>query len=375
VNFGANLADFTGGGYNHGNSDLAVKLDEAERGCRCLYRIGVMPARNMRPGTHRLKVHVPGARIGGHYRVRLYSEQDRWLRRARSTLKHPETARQIPLSGAIIPVAVDGNRWTVRVEVAFDLSFVDTLPKGNRPQGQWAVGAVLFDVERNKDREMLGWANLWTGTGGQADAVIVHDRTFEKLLPGRYELRAFVRDEWAQMMGGAKATITLPRPSRGGIVGPVRMQSVDDRIRMNLPGHSKKARRAARKNRLSATGPTPVETAGGVVPSDGDVVTRGDRLVFESWVCNPSSEDAMPIVRFLTRNGQGLLRYPDSSGVPPSACRELRDPVNTGDLEWGTYGYHIQQVDDADTPLYGSQVFTVIERVPIASADSSAVGP
>jgi hypothetical protein len=103
VNFGANLADFTGGDYNRALTALETLTDKAGRGCGCYYRIALEPPRESPRRVYRLTVSVRDRRLSRGYRVRYLREIDRWMRRARAVLEHPTRAVDVPLTARSCP--------------------------------------------------------------------------------------------------------------------------------------------------------------------------------------------------------------------------------------------------------------------------------
>jgi hypothetical protein len=93
VNLGANLADFTGGGYNRAVSALPEMLREAGRGCACIYRLAIEPPKGDRRRIYSAKVEVAGERLPYLYRVQHLTGMDRWWRRATVAPGHRRAAQ------------------------------------------------------------------------------------------------------------------------------------------------------------------------------------------------------------------------------------------------------------------------------------------
>jgi len=148
TSLGASLADFTGGGYNRGPAGLARFVRGVGRGCECIYRIGLVPPEGGDAGVHKVTVEARGRRLPNSYRVQFLSPADRWMRSARAVLAAPDSARDIPLSAAIVPVASRAGGWDARVQVALDPSSMALVPPGpgsKETKGSWEVGALLSD--------------------------------------------------------------------------------------------------------------------------------------------------------------------------------------------------------------------------------------
>ena len=95
---------------------------------------------------------------------------------------------------------------------------------------------------------------------GQVEAVL-HQQVFSGLKPGEYRLGAFVRDRTASVFGGGEATIELPKPGKGGIVGPVMMRSAREHLRAPLPLWTKKKKVEEVRVAEIQRGPVPLDDA------------------------------------------------------------------------------------------------------------------
>ena len=369
VNFGANLADFTGGAYNRSAQGVGSLLAEAERGCRCVYRLAFAPHPSTGSGIQRLKVAVKGEALPDSYRVSLLSERDRFIRRARSVLARPEIATEVHVTTAIIPVRRTGKVWEIRTEVGLDVDTLTQLSSGPIPRGNWIVGAIL-SRQRGGDQVMTGFGQLRTDDDEPIRETIVHEQSFN-VDPGVYALRAFVNDRWANSMGGAKSSIRLPGRRQSGIVGPVALRRVGEHIRLPLPLSQikRKKRKSSDSDSLKVT---QMET--GAVPYGGEPLVRGETMGLHSWVCYSSKiKTPAPVVRFVTRGEAGLFRFPDSRQELRDGCLEFVDLLDTMDLPAGVYRYHVQTLGDSDQgddPMYGFVDFAVIATDQLASAPS-----
>ncbi len=69
TNFGANLADYTGGRYNHGSIDMQSVVNSAGRFDCCIYRVAIVPPKRTPRGVSRAKVSVAGVALPWRYRL------------------------------------------------------------------------------------------------------------------------------------------------------------------------------------------------------------------------------------------------------------------------------------------------------------------
>jgi hypothetical protein len=211
VNLGANVADRSGGAYNRGEQDLYPVLRAAGRGCPCIYRLGLEPP-GERSRVYRVKVVVNGRRLPHRQRAQVLTLEDRWARGAYAVLTNPEDAWKLRVSAGLVPGEREDGELTLTARVALDLA---DLEPGTREEGaarEWEVGALLAEQRETKTGqvwEMLGYASLPGGDALERPSPVVHERVFEGLRPGRYELRVWVFDRLGGTYGGARTEIEL----------------------------------------------------------------------------------------------------------------------------------------------------------------------
>jgi VWFA-related protein len=144
VDFGETLAGITGGRFNHDSGGIGEVVNAAGRDCACMYRIGVQPPPSSSSRVLRVKVAVrDGEWLPHDYRLLQLTEQERWRRNAEAVLLDPESAREIALSAAVVPVAATRRRWDAKVLVTLDPRSLGLLPSGERSVASWEIGAVL----------------------------------------------------------------------------------------------------------------------------------------------------------------------------------------------------------------------------------------
>ena len=332
TNIGANLADYTGGGFNRGPTDMARLIDRAGRGCACTYRLGLKS--NDAGEVFRVRVEVLGRPLPNRYRVQHLTVAERWWRRAESTLADPEAARDVPLATAILPIAGRGRSWDLSLQIALEANLLTMLPEGPRTKGSWEVGALLVHQKSGRSWEMLAVSDVRVPDHTDLSrAFIVHERVLEDLRPGVYELRTFVRDRWANLFGGARATIELPRPAPGALVGPL-MQAVEaTHMRTVLP---------LRKRRGAQDPPARGVTQTGPLPLAGHSVPRGESVEFVTWVCPGDHKDSIyEARRFVSLDDRPLFRFDEPLVQRAGDCAALRDRLDTAPMETGSYSYTV----------------------------------
>lgn len=343
TNLGANLADFTGGGYNRGTSDLAAFLRKAGRGSGCLYRIGVEPAQGESGKVHRVTIEAGERRLPGSLRVEFLSSADRWMRSAQALLASPEASQDVPLAVAITPVASRSGRWDARVQVILDTASMariqSAVTRAGTTEGTWEVGALLSDAGATRSWEMVGQSEIHGRNGAEGGGVVpavVHERIVEAIRPGTYELRAFVRDKWTDLAGGARAVIELPRLNAAAMIGPQVLLQDRPMVRTTLPYRGEAAGSAPQATRLLERGSLPLS---------GKPVRPGERLEFRTWICPGKSEAALPATeRSLFQGASQLLRFDAPPVVEEGGCARVVDALDTTTLAPGPYGYTVRWI-------------------------------
>ncbi len=327
VNFGANLADQTGGSYNTGGRDLRAVLDEAGRRCPCIYRIGLELPRKKKSFVLHTKIRVAGMTLPSRYRVQYLTRADRWMRKAQLVLANPDQWRDLDLRAAVVPLQASARTWDVSVQIAFDIGSLKVSPMDDH-NGEWEIAALLAHEDFRKTWEMLGVYRARRGDDGQPQGVVLHERLFEKLKPGRYELRAFVRDRAANLFGGASVEIELPAPEKGGLSGPVMLSPHESHYRSPLP-----VRKKRRPKALPATA-----REDGPLPLGNHVsVSVGQAVQFLTWDCSGGST---PRPTALLGDGESWTPRP-AEIREAGTCVELSDIVDTRQLEPGHYVYEV----------------------------------
>ncbi len=334
TNFGANLADMTGGRHGGRLSELSALLDGAGRGCECIYRLGLAPP-DREGHVYRVRVETNGRRLEASHRITYLGTAERWMRSARAVLSDPERARDLPLAAAIVPVGVSKKGWDLRVQVALDPTALEMLPTGGATTGDWEIGALVTDAGARHAWEMLGVSRLRRSAGdGSGEFAILHERTLERVPPGRYELRAFVRDRWANLYGGDLARIELPSAARPGLGGPVVLRANRRYVPTSLPLRGRAA---------ESPGPATVVVTHGTLPLARRSVVPGELLEFLSWICRDESEGATPDVEsYVAIDGRPLFRFDPPADSAAGACVFLRDRLDTSPLSPGRYTYHVR---------------------------------
>ncbi len=340
ANLGANLADGTGGRYNHGLMDLRALMDFVARAGCCIYRVAVRPPEGASRRAYQLRVAVRGKEVPWLYRIRFENEIDRWLKRARGVLRNPTGARDLPVAAALVPVLAGDGRWKVSVQVALDADAMTYLPAAAGREAQWQVGALLHGEGSDESWEMLGVSRIRRKGEAQPAAAVVHKRELEGLHAGRFRLAAFVRDENTGLFGGAEAEIELPRAGSGRIAGPVILRSPRKFYMAALPALAGKA-----MTRSSVS-----EVREEAVPMRAAPLATGDSLVVETWLC-PGAESGPPPVRFVSKDGVPIFRFEPQTPTPAGRCGRFTDAIDTRRLGAGSYTYHFRWNRPGDAEL------------------------
>ena len=333
VNFGANLADFTGGEYNRTVATLPALTSQAGRGCECVYRVGVEPPRDDKTRLYRAVVEVGDRRLPGRYRVQHLNAMDRWWRDA-SQVMAARDDDEMPVAAALVPLAPAEKGWTVEIRVVVDLSSLVLIPAAGDAHGQWEVGALL-QKESGKRWEMLGVSSVSLTKGETTPDLVVHERGMALLKPGTYTLGAFVHDKTGDVFGGTRVEIDLPKPDDDVVVaGPVLMRLGKVWVRTGLPLFEKNERKE-----------TPTRTRSvhsGPIPAGRNAFDRGERLEAWTWIC-PSGEPVNgKAVRYVSRDNEPLFGFDVVEKAADQECFQIRDVIETKDLAPGDYAYHLR---------------------------------
>jgi len=214
-------------------------------------------------------------------------------------------------------------------------------PGSKETKGNWEVGALLSDADARRSWEMIGVSELrGAHEKGGAMPAVVHERTVEGIRPGAYELRAFVRDRWTNLYGGATVRIDLPRADGPTLTGPQVLRADRSLVRTTLPLRRESPDAGPAATRVAEKGSLPL----------GDRPAQpGEHLEFLTWICPGKSEDTVyKALRFLTHEEQPLLRFDAPTIVQAGDCARLGDTLDTTALAPGRYAYHVSWTPDPD---------------------------
>jgi len=334
VNLGANLADFTGGAYNRTAGLLPELTGAAGRGTPCVYRIAIEPRVTSRGGIYRAVVRVRGRRVPYAYRLLFLTEMDRSWRRITEVLIDPARGGQLPVVTTLVPLGLEGKKWRVKVQVAFEIDDLLLIPAGEDLLGGWEVGGLLRRGDGGAVAQMLGVSEVRRKADETRADLVIHERLFD-LEPGDYRLRSFVRDRNSDSIGGAEHEILLPKSGAGSIVGPILMRLGRTWIESGLPLWKKEGERDPTESTVSRTGPVRVPSA---------PVRAGESLEAHSWLCpDEDAGPAKPPLRFVTAGGTPLYRFEVVEERPgDGSCFEVVDRIETPGLAAGAYAYHVR---------------------------------
>jgi hypothetical protein len=308
-------------------------VDEARRRCACVYRIGLQPPEGKVRRLHQVSVRVGGRALPRDYITQSLTGMDRWLRKAQSVLADPQAARDLPITAGLIPVRAEAGRWELRAQVALDLAALTMLPSAAGRQGAWEVGAALERLDGEGSWEMLGLSEIRSEGKGASEAWVVHERRFLHLSPGGYRMVAFVRDRAANVFGGAEAAITLPRPGKEGLVGPVLMRSERRQIVSTLPLLMKKSGQEESHGATIVTGP---------IPAGDSPVDPREPLEVTTFVCGGGGCPTDRLVRYITEEGVPILRFEQARPEPAGECFRITDRIERWKPRPGSYAYHLR---------------------------------
>ena len=290
------------------------------------------------------------------YRVTYLDEGERWMRRARNVLRDPAEATDLPLGAVIIPIERRDKNWDVEVRVALSPGSLTLLPHGLKKRANWEVGAMLMNENGTKSWEMLSVSELFRETAGDSTAILVHERKVRKLQPGRYRLRAFVRDRVANLYGGADDELELPPARRGSLVGPLLMRSETRLLPAELP--LRKPQKPSQEKEM------PKPQTGSLAMIERPVA-RGEPLEFLSWVCPRKNEVSLgSLQRYVSLYGEPIFRFDSAELQVAGDCSRVVDRLDTTPMKPGSYTYHIRWTPSPQQePLVSERKFEVATEV------------
>ncbi len=364
VNFGANLANFTGGDYNRTIATLDEMTGAAGRDCECLYRIGFEPPDPEKGKVYRAKVYAAGLGIKYSYRVQNLTPMDRWWREATNVIVARDST-DLPIAAALVPIAPDDKGWGAAIQVVVDVSALVLLPGGgDESRGQWEVGALL---ERNGDKhwEMLGVSSVTRSAGQETTDLVVHERKMSFLKPGTYTLGAFVHDKVGDVFGGTEIEIVLPKLDDPVVIGPVLMRLDRTWVRTGLPLFDKKERKA-----------TPTRTRSvsrGPIPASARAIDAGQRIEAWTWICPSDSQVQGKAVRYVSYQGEPIFSFDPVEQKADGNCFQVRDVIETAELETGRYAVHVRWRETTmEEPVVSETSFEIPGR---PTAETASVAP
>ena len=346
VNFSANLADQTGGDYNRRIQDLGQVLDQAGRRCPCIYRIGLELPGKEKSFVLRTKIRVRGRKLPSRYRVQYLTDADRWMRKAQLVRANPGQWRDLDVRAAVVPIRASEKSWDVAVQVTFDVASLKPSPMDDH-DGEWEVAALLARDEFRKTWEMLGVYRARREGNERLRGIMLHEQRFEDLKPGKYELRAFVRDRAENIFGGAAVAIELPVPEDGGLAGPVMVRPRGSLLRSPLPLRKKK-KPAATETTSRESGPLPL--------GDRVTVSPGEAIQFLTWAC---SGDTSRVQSAVSRDDGELWVSKPVETRESGPCNKLSEIVDTDLLPPGSYAYEVST--GGDTPKTATAAFAITD--------------
>ena len=370
VNFGANMADYTGGHYNRDAVDMSKVVDDAGRGCGCFYRIGLRIDERSKSKVFRTKVKINGQELRSHYRVQYVTQADRWMRKAQSILENPAEFTDIELQAAIVPFRGGGKEWDLRVQVAVDLDALMLARENVTNQGEWEIGALLADSRGKHSWEMLAVSRLREkppderkkdDLDEEEETVVVHERTFRGLKAGSYQLRAFIKDRTAKLYGGVETEIYLPAVEEPTLVGPLARRAAVRHFSSSLPMRDRKNERVQSRS----------VSLRDSVPRTDARFANGVPIEFTTWVCPGYVKEVRnQIRRSVLQDGTVVLEPGKPKLRRAGECVAVSDEIETTGLTEGSYTYRAEWNGPADPqPLQSDAVFEITAPETLPPAD------
>jgi VWFA-related protein len=361
VNFGANVADYTGGKYNRDAAEMTALIDTAGQGCGCFYRIGLRIDERAKSKVFRTKVKIKGKELHSQYRVQYVTAADRWMRKAQSILENPAEFTDVELQAAIVPFRGGGNTWDLRVQVAVDLETLQLARENVENLGEWEIGALLADSRGKQDWEMLAVSRLREkpperqerpDLDREQETAVVHERTFRGLKAGTYQLRAFIKDRTAKLYGGVETEIHLPVVEERSLVGPIARRAGVPHFSSSLPlRDQKKASQQSRSASLKDS-----------VPRTDARFEHGVPIEFTTWACPAYANEVRGQVARSVLAGESSVLEPGKPKTNRAGeCVAISDTIDTAGLAPGHYTYRAAWNGAQDvSPLQAEATFEIV---------------
>jgi hypothetical protein len=222
--------------------------------------------------------------------------------------------------------------------VAVDIDRMEWMPEGplGLPRINLVVGALLAGKTNTFARELAVLNQVRFAGNERTRTVLLYEKELHGIRPGSYGLRAYVRDRWSNLFGGAAAEVTLPEARTGGRIGPIVLGGGTPVLRNALPEITRKWSDASEP----VEQPTRIELAS--VPV-GDTLLQGTVLEFHSWTCPPRKGTAPgPGTRSLVRDDRAVREFPDPRVASAGRCVRNVDVLRTDDLTPGDYVYELE---------------------------------
>ncbi len=334
VSLGWHMGEYTGGSYNRAPKDLFPLLESASTRCSCTYRIALEPRRDDQSDLHEVRVEVAGRTLPHRYRVRYFTQAEQSFRKLVAHLASPGGRHAFPVQVSLRPVGLDKKRWDVAVQARFDPRCLLQVPgrTAHEARSGWDVGGLLHDTSREEAWEFYGSASARLGEERPGLEATVHEERISRVPPGEYRWVAAVRDQQAGAYSAAEASLSLPRPSEQGVLGPYCLEGVQA-LRLSLPWlRGRDVTPEAGRLELS------------VIPCTGDAIALGTPLLLQTWICHGQrggGDGAFQGV--ILRDGVPVYRLWPAAVTAFGDCDQVSDAVDTARLPPGDYSYSLIQ--------------------------------
>jgi len=364
------LADYTGGTYARDLNGVAELTTSVRRNCACTYRISLEAPAVVTSHVYDARVEIRGRPLPSGYRIAFLDAPRLKLRQAVAAMRNPERSGGFPIVAALVPVSATAKGgWNLRVQLAFDLDVLSTVLEHEGRSGSWEAGALLSNDDGYERWELLGASGVrrseHTASPEEAasrraeeartpsvrsEPIVVHEHLFEGLPFGHYTVRAFVRDRTSLVLGGARTSVDLPKPSRNGLAGPVLFRRGRRQIVAALPPFT--------KEKIAETRVTELRT--GSVPAPA-TVNPGEPLEAVTWICGAHGKvTSASIAQALARGSQPVPGMPRPVIEKAGECSRVVAAIDAALLVPGDYTYQVSWTREAGSrPAIATAVFHV----------------
>ncbi len=213
------LAHDSGGLFFHNSNDLYAGLRQISERQACSYILTyAAPSRNPDGRYHRIRLEVSRSGLELSYRNGYYSPKEELsVERKRKedildALRAPGDVNEIPIYFSFNYHQLDDARYDISFFVQVDIRGMQFPEDESRRKNQVTLVVVAFDEADNYVDGLVKTVDFNLTPGGYAELIGqgITSKTVFQLAPGRYKIKAVVREAAQSRMGSVNRTISIP---------------------------------------------------------------------------------------------------------------------------------------------------------------------